>query len=75
MRVGVVERDAEIVVLPECATLLLRLEDVVFGRATVAVPVGEQKDKLTLVRRLEMWAIDEHGELGEALADEDMGKR
>ena len=61
MRIGVVERNAEIVVLPECAAFFLRLKDVVFDRATAAVPVGEQKDQLTLVRRLEMRAIDEHG--------------
>ena len=54
----------EIVVLPESALFLLRLHDVVLGRATAAVAVGDQKYELALVRRLEMWAIDEHVVIG-----------
>jgi hypothetical protein len=67
VRVGVIERDTEIVVLPGCAAFLLRLYDIVFGRATVVVPVGEQKDELSLVRRLKMRAINEHGEMVNAV--------
>lgn len=58
------ERDAEIVVLPDCLTFLLQLKDLVFSRATAAVPVREQKDEFTLVRCLKMWTVDEHGEMG-----------
>jgi hypothetical protein len=47
----------------------------VFGRATVAVPVGEQKDELSLVRRLKMRAVDEHGEMGGSLVNDEMGRR
>lgn len=43
-----------------------------FGWAAAVVPVAEQKDELTLVRCLEMWAVDEHGEFW---ANDEMGKR
>jgi hypothetical protein len=64
MRISVLERDAEIVVLPDCPAFLLLLKDLVFARATAAVPVREQKDEFTPVRRLKMWTVDEHGEMG-----------
>jgi hypothetical protein len=64
MRIGVFERDAEIVVLPDCPAFLLQLKDLMFVRATAAVPVREQKDEFTPVRRLKMWTVSEHGEMG-----------
>jgi hypothetical protein len=64
MRIGVLERDADIVVLPDCPLFLLQLKDLVFVRAAAAVPVREQKDEFTPVRRLKMWTVDEHGAMG-----------
>jgi hypothetical protein len=63
MRIGVLERDAEVVVLPDYTAFLLLLKDLVLARATAAVPVREQKDEFAPVRRLKMWAVDEHGEM------------
>lgn len=62
MRIGVFEWDVQIVILSHCLTFLFQLEDVVCGRAAAAVPVREQKDEFTLVRRLKMWTVDEHDE-------------
>jgi len=70
MRIGVLERDVEIVVLPYCLLFLLQLKDLVFVGATAAVPVREQKDKFTRIRRLKMWTVDEHGEMGGDLGRE-----
>jgi hypothetical protein len=56
----VVERNPQIVVLSERAILFLRLEDIVFCRATAAVAIGHQEDELALVRRLKVRAINEH---------------
>ena len=61
---GVIEREADIVVLPDCLLSLFQLEDLVSVRATAGVPVREQKDEFALVRRLKMWTVDEHGEMG-----------
>jgi hypothetical protein len=63
MRIGVLKRDADIVVLPDCLTFLFQLEDLVYVRATAVVTVRVQKDEFTLVRRLKMWAVDEHDEM------------
>jgi hypothetical protein len=63
MRIGVLERDADIVVLSDCPLFLLQLKDLVFVRATATVPVREQKDEFTPVRRLKMWTVDEHREM------------
>lgn len=60
MRVRVVEWDTHIVVLPERPVLILRLQDVVFGRTTAVVAIRQQKDELSLVGRLKVWAVNEH---------------
>ncbi len=69
------ERDAEIVVLPDSPAFLLQLNDLVFARATACVPVREQKDEFALVRSLKMRAVNEHGEMGWVLVNDEMGKR
>jgi len=69
----VLERDPKKVSLQGCPTFLLQLKDLVFARAAAAIPVREQKDEFTLVRRLKMWTIDEHGEMSGVLVNEEMG--
>jgi hypothetical protein len=64
MRIGVIERDIEIVVLVDCPFFLLQLKDLVPVRATASVPVRAQKDEFALVRRLKMRTVDEHREMG-----------
>ena len=69
------ERDAEIVVPSDCPTFLLQLKDVVFTRATASVPVREQKDEFTPIRRLKMRTVYEHGEMAGVSVNDEMGKR
>lgn len=72
MRIGVLERDVEIVVLVECSLFLLQLKDLVPVRTTAGVPVRAQKDEFALVRGLKMWTVDEHCEMGGVLVNDEM---
>jgi hypothetical protein len=63
MRIGVLGRDVEIVVLVDCPFFLVQLKDLVPVRATAGVSVRAQKDDFALVRRLKMWTVDEHSEI------------
>ncbi|KAI0268020.1 hypothetical protein BGY98DRAFT_938318 [Russula aff. rugulosa BPL654] len=64
IRIGVVERDVEIVVSVGLSVLPPPTQGSRARPATASVPVRAKKDEFALIRRLKMWAVDEHIEMG-----------